>query len=34
MSFSQLSKMSEDDWSEIRDMIKKTNDADKKKRSI
>lgn len=33
-TFSQLSKMSEDDWSEIRDMIKKTNDADKKKRSI
>ena len=32
-TFSQLSKMSEDDWSEIRDMIKKTNDADKKKRS-
>lgn len=32
-TFSQLSKLSEDDWSEIRDMIKKTNDADKKKRS-
>jgi NAD(P)-dependent dehydrogenase (short-subunit alcohol dehydrogenase family) len=32
-TFSQLSKMSDDDWEEIRGMIKKTNDADKKKRS-
>ena len=32
-SFSQLSKMSDDDWAEIRDMIKKTNDSDKQKRS-
>ena len=32
-TFSQLSKMSDDDWAEIRDMIKKTNDSDKQKRS-
>ena len=32
-TFSQLSKMSDDDWTEIRDMIKKTNDSDKQKRS-
>tara|TARA_Y100000813_G_scaffold196809_1_gene180951 strand:+ start:600 stop:1478 length:879 start_codon:yes stop_codon:yes gene_type:complete len=32
-TFSQLSKMSEDDWSQIRSMIKKTNDSDKAKRS-
>ena len=32
-TFSQLAKMSEDDWSEIRNMIKKTNDSDKQKRS-
>jgi NAD(P)-dependent dehydrogenase (short-subunit alcohol dehydrogenase family) len=32
-TFSQLSKMSEDDWSNIRGMIKKTNDSDKQKRS-
>ena len=32
-TFSQLSKMSDDDWSEIRDMIKKTNDSDKQKRT-
>ena len=32
-TFSQLSKMSEDDWSDIRSMIKKTNDSDKQKRS-
>ena len=32
-TFSQLSKMSEDDWAEIRDMNKKTNDSDKQKRS-
>ncbi|MDO7590133.1 MAG: SDR family oxidoreductase [SAR86 cluster bacterium] len=32
-TFSQLSKMSDDDWAEIRDMIKKTNDSDKQKRT-
>jgi NAD(P)-dependent dehydrogenase (short-subunit alcohol dehydrogenase family) len=32
-TFSQLSKMSDEDWAEIRDMIKKTNDSDKQKRS-
>ena len=32
-TFSQLSKMSEDDWAEIRDMNKKTNDSDNQKRS-
>jgi NAD(P)-dependent dehydrogenase (short-subunit alcohol dehydrogenase family) len=32
-TFSQLSKMSDDDWVEIRNMIKKTNDADKQNRS-
>jgi NAD(P)-dependent dehydrogenase (short-subunit alcohol dehydrogenase family) len=32
-TFSQLAKLSEDDWAEIRGMIKKTNDADKLKRS-
>jgi len=32
-TFSQLSKMSDDDWTEIRDMIKKTNDSDKQKRT-
>ncbi|MDA8925016.1 SDR family oxidoreductase [Gammaproteobacteria bacterium] len=32
-TFSQLSKLSEDDWAEIRGMIKKTNDSDKQKRS-
>ena len=32
-TFSQLSKMSDDDWAEIRKMIKKTNDADKQNRS-
>ena len=32
-TFSQLSKMSDDDWVEIRDMIKKTNDSDKQKRT-
>ena len=32
-TFSQLSKMSEEDWSDIRSMIKKTNDSDKQKRS-
>ena len=32
-TFSKLSKMSDDDWTEIRDMIKKTNDSDKQKRS-
>ena len=32
-TFSQLSKMSEDDWADIRSMIKKTNDSDKQKRS-
>jgi NAD(P)-dependent dehydrogenase (short-subunit alcohol dehydrogenase family) len=31
-TFSQLSKMSEDDWSDIRSMIKKTNDSDKQKK--
>ena len=32
-TFSQLAKLSEDDWAEIRGMIKKTNDSDKLKRS-
>ena len=32
-TFSQLSKMSDDDWAEIRAMIKKTNDSDKQKRT-
>ena len=32
-TFSQLSKMSDDDWAEIHDMIKKTNDSDKQKRT-
>ena len=32
-TFSQLSKMTEDDWADIRSMIKKTNDSDKAKRS-
>ena len=32
-TFSQLSKMSDEDWAEIRDMIKKTNDSDKQKRT-
>ena len=32
-TFSQLSKMSDDDWAEIRDMIKQTNDSDKQKRT-
>ena len=32
-TFSQLSKLTEDDWSDIRSMIKKTNDTDKQKRS-
>jgi NAD(P)-dependent dehydrogenase (short-subunit alcohol dehydrogenase family) len=32
-TFSQLSKMTDDDWSDIRSMIKKTNDSDKQKRS-
>ena len=32
-TFSQLSKMSDGDWAEIRDMIKKTNDSDKQKRT-
>ena len=32
-TFSQLSKMSDDDWAEICDMIKKTNDSDKQKRT-
>ena len=32
-TFSQRSKMFDDDWAEIRDMIKKTNDSDKQKRT-
>ena len=32
-TFSHLSKMSDGDWAEIRDMIKKTNDSDKQKRT-
>ena len=32
-TFSQLAKLSEDNWAEIRGMIKKTNDTDKLKRS-
>jgi len=32
-TFSQLAKLSDDDWAEIRGMIKKTNDSDKLKRS-
>ena len=32
-TFSQLSSMTDDDWSEIREMIKQTNEADKQNRS-